>query len=42
MLTRLPMKFLSTLINAQILRDGLAHSQNGSHFSSNTADKTHG
>ena len=32
MLTRLPMKFLSTLINAQILRDGLTHSQNGSHF----------
>ena len=32
MLTRLPMKFLSTLINAQMLRDGLAHSQNGSHF----------
>ena len=26
MLTRLPLKFLSTLINAQILRDGLAHS----------------
>ena len=32
MLTRLPMKFLSTLINAQLLRDGLAHSQNGSYF----------
>ena len=32
MLTRLPMKFLSTLINAQILREGLAHSQKGSHF----------
>ena len=26
MLTRLPMKFLSTLINSQNLRDGLAHS----------------
>ena len=26
MLTRLPLKFLSTHINAQILRDGLAHS----------------